>query len=394
MAKLTLVDQTEIDLKMDTNINGDVYEFVTTVDDYTALGQLSAKLTTENLATIKVEDMYGTEFTYHNFSPADENKFIIMKETGLGLTVMMRLHEMDEKDVQTDALLNIAQGVDDEKALTIKSVYPQWDTLIGKTVPINTKFVWYDKLYKTKQADMLIQKQWQPGTTGTEALYEYIDETHEGTYEDPIPYAGNMTLEKGKCYEQDGVVYMCTNGTGIAVYDRLEYLAAFVAQYTPATGTYYDPIIWYGGGLPIEEGKYYIQGDVLYIATASSEIAVWGDLSALATYVTPYVPKEPDTEPENPDSGDKSEGEDQTQEGTDDSENGETTEPDDEKEPATGEPGDSADNPIEWSLGSKLYNGKYYKDKDVVYLCIRDSGIELYYDLKDLVSGGYVQVVE
>ena len=60
MAKLTLVDQTEIDLKMDININGDVYEFVTTVDDYTALGQLSAKLTTENLATIKVEDMYGT----------------------------------------------------------------------------------------------------------------------------------------------------------------------------------------------------------------------------------------------------------------------------------------------------------------------------------------------
>ena len=383
MAKLTLVDQTEIDLKIDTNINGDVYEFVTIVDDYTALGQLSAKLTTENLATIKVEDMYGTEFTYHNFSPADENKFIIMKETGLGLTVMMRLHEMDEKDVQTDVLLNIAQGVDDEKALTIKSVYPQWDTLIGKTVPINTKFIWYDKLYKTKQPDMLIQKQFQPGTIGTEALYEYIDETHEGTYEDPIPYAGNMTLEKGKCYEQYGVVYMCTNGTGIAVYDRLEYLTAFVAQYTPATGTYYDPIIWYGGGLPIEEGKYYIQGDVLYIATASSEIAVWGDLSALATYVTPYVQEEPDTEPENPDSGDESEGEDQTQEGTDD-----------EEEPATGEPGDSADNPIEWSSGSKLYNGKYYKDKDVVYLCIRDSGIELYYDLKDLISGGYVQVVE
>ena len=121
---------------------------------------------------------------------------------------------------------------------------------------------------------------------------------------------------------------------------------------------------------------------------------MWGDLSALATYVTPYVPEEPDTEPENPDSGDESEGEDQTQEGTDDSGTGETTEPDDEEEPATGEPGDSADNPIEWSSGSKLYNGKYYKDKDVVYLCIRDSGIELYYDLKDLVSGGYVQVVE
>lgn len=381
MAKLTLVDKTEIDLKKDININGDVYEFVADVEDYAALGQLSTKLTDENLATIKVEDMYGNEMTYNNFSVAEENKFIIMKETGLGLTVMIRLHQMDAKDVQSNALLAIAQDLDDEEALPIKSVYPIWDTLVGKTVPINTKFVWYDKLYKTKQPDMLIQKQYQPGTVGTESLYEYIDETHEGTYEDPIPYSGNMTLEKGKCYVQDGVIYMCTNGTGIAVYDRLEYLVAFVTQYRPATGTQYDPIAWYGGGLAIEEGKYYIQNDVLYIATASSEIPVWGDLSALAAYVTPYVPEEPEPEPE-PEEPDSGEGEDQEGSGSDDNEE------------EVGEPGDSAENPIDWMQGNKLYNGKYYRDKGVVYLCIRDSGIEMHYDLADLISGGYVQVVE
>ena len=38
--------------------------------------------------------------------------------------------------------------------------------------------------------------------------------------------------------------------------------------------------------------------------------------------------------------------------------------------------------------------GKYYTDKEVLYLCIRDSGIGMAFDLENLVSGGYVQVVE
>ena len=367
MAKIVLADNTEISLLDDLNINGDVYEFVIPADSYADLGEISAKLTSENLKQITVEDRYGTATIYYNFTPSTENKFIIMKETGLGLTVMIRLRKLEEKDVQLNTLATIVQDIDDEEALSVKFIYPSWDTLIGQTVKINTKFIWYDKLYKTKQDNMLIQKQWQPGTTGTESLYEYIDETHEGTYEDPIEYAGNMTLEKGKFYSQNGVVYVCTNGSGIAVYDNLEYLGAFVARYTSSEGTEFDPIVWYGGGLPIEEGKFYSQNGELYIATASSEIPVWGDLSALAAFVMKYEPVI--EEPEIPSTG---EDEDEDQ----------------------GEPGDSADNPIAWNVGDILYNGKYYKDKDVIYLCIRDSGIAMHYNLADLVSGGYVQVVE
>lgn len=52
------------------------------------------------------------------------------------------------------------------------------------------------------------------------------------------------------------------------------------------------------------------------------------------------------------------------------------------------------EDPIPWKHNMQLYNGKYYTDKDVLYLCVRDSGIGLSYDLADLVSGGYVTVVE
>ena len=51
------------------------------------------------------------------------------------------------------------------------------------------------------------------------------------------------------------------------------------------------------------------------------------------------------------------------------------------------------DNPIEWSKGMELINGKYYIDAGVKYKCIRDSGMPLEYALADLVSGGFVEPV-
>ena len=50
--------------------------------------------------------------------------------------------------------------------------------------------------------------------------------------------------------------------------------------------------------------------------------------------------------------------------------------------------------PIAWKQGMELFNGKYYTDKDVLYLCIRASGMGMPFGLADLVSGGFVEVVE
>ena len=53
------------------------------------------------------------------------------------------------------------------------------------------------------------------------SLYAQIDETHAGTVEDAIPYTGNMALEQGKYYSQNGVTYLCTRDTGNPVYHNL-----------------------------------------------------------------------------------------------------------------------------------------------------------------------------
>ena len=116
-----------------------------------------------------------------------------------------------------------AQSLDDTQALTVKAIYPQWGEVIGQTVKLGYKFLHNDVLYKTIQDNLLIQEQWIPGE-GTESLYAVIDETHAGTQEDPIPYAGNMALENGKYYSQDGVIYLCNRDTEIPVYQALKEL--------------------------------------------------------------------------------------------------------------------------------------------------------------------------
>jgi hypothetical protein len=55
--------------------------------------------------------------------------------------------------------------------------------------------------------------------------------------------------------------------------------------------------------------------------------------------------------------------------------------------------GDTPTKPIAYSSGMALIRDKYYSQYDVVYHCIRGSGIAVYADLSALV-GNYVEVYE
>lgn len=111
--------------------------------------------------------------------------------------------------------------VDDSTALRMVSYYPEWNSLIGQTVDkVGFRFTYGGKLYKTIPANHTFQADWVPGV-GTESIYTRIDETHDGTQYDPIPYDGNMALESGKYYIQDDVIYRCTRDTGNPVYNPL-----------------------------------------------------------------------------------------------------------------------------------------------------------------------------
>jgi hypothetical protein len=120
-------------------------------------------------------------------------------------------------------------AVDDNTAIRMKGFYPNFTDIIGQTVKQGFKFTYSDKLYKTIQAELTIVAHYPPGT-GTESLYAEICETHDGSKYDPIPYSGNMALENGKYYTQEGVTYLCIRDTGNPVYNNLLDLVGLYVQ--------------------------------------------------------------------------------------------------------------------------------------------------------------------
>lgn len=111
-------------------------------------------------------------------------------------------------------------AVDDATALRMVAYYPDWTA--GTAYAAGDRLVYNGDLYKVLQAHTS-QETWLPGT-GTESLYTRIDEQHDGTKYDPIPYNGNMALVSGKYYSQSGVVYLCNRDTGDPVYNALSEL--------------------------------------------------------------------------------------------------------------------------------------------------------------------------
>ena len=118
-------------------------------------------------------------------------------------------------------------AVDDQTALRMIAFYPAWES--GKAYAAGDKLVSGGKLYKVLQAHTS-QSTWVPGAAGTESLYTRIDEEHDGTKYDPIPYSGSMALENGKYYTQDGVTYLCNRDTGSPVYHPLSALIGLYVE--------------------------------------------------------------------------------------------------------------------------------------------------------------------
>lgn len=104
----------------------------------------------------------------------------------------------------------------------------------GDTLTKGKKFKYEGKLYAVLQ-DHIILAHYYP-STNTASLYvkvtpDYNEEGEEmGTIENPIPYDGNMVLENGKYYSQDGVTYLCNRDSGNPVYHALKDLVGLYVE--------------------------------------------------------------------------------------------------------------------------------------------------------------------
>ena len=119
--------------------------------------------------------------------------------------------------------------VDDNTAVRMMAFYPTFESIVGQEVKQGYKFTYGGKLWRVIQPSLTIQAHYAPGV-GTESLYEEINETHDGTIDDPIPYNGNMELKAGKYYYQNSAIYLCTRDTVNPVYQPLKDLVGLYVE--------------------------------------------------------------------------------------------------------------------------------------------------------------------
>lgn len=126
-----------------------------------------------------------------------------------------------------------AQSLTDAEALNVKGIYFEWSSLIDPNhefhkVEKDFKFIHDKQLYKTAQPEYIFVEQYVPGAVGTESLFTKVDETHEGTIDDPIPAQRNMEYTYFKYYldPEDELTYLCQHGNA-------ETQGTIVLQYLP-----------------------------------------------------------------------------------------------------------------------------------------------------------------
>lgn len=128
------------------------------------------------------------------------------------------------------------RGLSAEEMITHKQFAPVWgeDIKEGDAVVKGDKFTFNGKLYAVLQ-DHTVLAHYEP-SINTASLYvevtpDYNEQGEEmGTIENPIPYEGNMVIENGKYYIQDGITYLCNRDSGNPVYHALKDLVGLYVE--------------------------------------------------------------------------------------------------------------------------------------------------------------------
>lgn len=116
----------------------------------------------------------------------------------------------------------------DEEALSVKELYPRWEDKIGNTIEVGFITLYKDNLWRARQTHAPLEI--YPPSLATASLYEAIDKEHDGTLEDPIPYTPPMEIFKGKHYIEDGVLYLCTRNSEVAISHNLSALVGLYVE--------------------------------------------------------------------------------------------------------------------------------------------------------------------
>lgn len=117
---------------------------------------------------------------------------------------------------------NERTDITNEEALDYAVIVFPFADYIGKEL-VQGKIVSHDgKLWRVRQTHTA-QADWMPSLDAA-SLWEVIDVEHSGELSDPIPYSPPMEIFNSKYYTEDGITYLCTRDSGIALSHPLSAL--------------------------------------------------------------------------------------------------------------------------------------------------------------------------
>lgn len=196
--------------------NMNEYDAACEVITISKMNEVASASTIEEVEAIDAESGYPT----------------VLKDTSYDLREKNNIVESNNPQVAAARFLMATINTPDTLAATpanlvlkVQSLYPIWDKdgIYGdQGLKMGTAVVKGQRFrYKNKPEDLEfslfevrsnhnLQSDWVPGEEGgAESLYFIVQETHEGTIDDPIPWKYNMILENGKYYIDKDIKYIC-----------------------------------------------------------------------------------------------------------------------------------------------------------------------------------------
>jgi hypothetical protein len=239
MEKLTLSDGQEIEISPGAGIS----RIETSVESYSELETLATKLKKENLKSVAFSDRTMSHGVYKNMT-LQEPHFKVT-DAGDKIQVIFGLRELTEDELRAPQMEQAIAYLTDEQAVTVKGLYDEYDPN-GVSCKTGDRKTYNDILYKCLQ-DHTSQPGWEPGVAPS--LWVALESGSEaGTLEDPIPVPDTVTTsgmeyEYGKYYKEGDTVYLCQRG-GVEdpefMYGQKETLyfapSALVGQYFVVAG--------------------------------------------------------------------------------------------------------------------------------------------------------------
>lgn len=132
-----------------------------------------------------------------------------------------------QRDIATVKANINSLSLTSNEALEVKEFYPEWSA-DSVEVKKGEKYQCDDLLWECIK-DHTTQANWKPSLE-TASIWKVVEEEHEGTEADPIPYTPPMELFLDKYYTQSDALYKCTKNSEIPLSQNLSELVGLYVE--------------------------------------------------------------------------------------------------------------------------------------------------------------------